>query len=674
MIKGFDTYITGYPLPEIAAYAFARTWYAPEMRRPGCVWTHTLLVDFSDLDAVSMVGGLCSLFRRPNGNWEWYNSPQAAIVTVSDEGGVPSLLLTPDEITRALFETIYGSPITPAVLAAETTATFEDTVLAMWEQQWPRLRRNFTFCTGALSPRSFGDRMFDLQVVPNSSLRSFSRAIDDPGVVTADKTARNTAPWLDMVVADLKCGVRGHLRRFLWRYSGDMAPHRSTVAPLVHLYRDIAQVSEGSIAFSTVVEHLAASFPDARVGRHLKAAICGDTRPSEIKLAAVPEEEMLLALATTRRYAAFDVRDLNLQGRARAWGRLNNGRIGEVVTTLLRSPMTPLAEGVLEGIVGGLTTGDALALVHEQPPLLPVLAAAIPALGESPDVWQSSIDQQRTLLDALLKSDVGAVEWGPVIGAALDAKADGIAEELIKHLGFDAVHAVLNWLDKEHSVHAITLDTLPQEWRRVLALHPALLLRWLATAPEVVEVNAYVTTLLDPHSAETHSGVSDSWWHAFVQAAPSIRNHALLVATMAFLLALAFDGVGASAPFLVAGSFSIVHTAASRGELPYDAWRSLRAYLPALDGWRDWDQCEKLRRALVWAFITYRWSPEFFLKALKDEQDEQVFRWTIDYCDDTRDGKAFLQALRAHVEDNPDHATRWQKSVLFKKRKRWWFE
>jgi hypothetical protein len=38
-------YITGYPLPQMNAYALARTWLAPEMPRPGCVWTHTLLIN-----------------------------------------------------------------------------------------------------------------------------------------------------------------------------------------------------------------------------------------------------------------------------------------------------------------------------------------------------------------------------------------------------------------------------------------------------------------------------------------------------------------------------------------------------------------------------------------------------------------------------------------------------
>ena len=35
--SGFESYLTGYPLQNSGQYCFARTWFAPEMPRPGCV-------------------------------------------------------------------------------------------------------------------------------------------------------------------------------------------------------------------------------------------------------------------------------------------------------------------------------------------------------------------------------------------------------------------------------------------------------------------------------------------------------------------------------------------------------------------------------------------------------------------------------------------------------------
>lgn len=66
MVSGFQSYLTGYPVPDTNWYAFAKTWYAPEKPRPGCVWTHTLLIETADLARIQNSGFLLKLFARPS--------------------------------------------------------------------------------------------------------------------------------------------------------------------------------------------------------------------------------------------------------------------------------------------------------------------------------------------------------------------------------------------------------------------------------------------------------------------------------------------------------------------------------------------------------------------------------------------------------------------------------
>ena len=42
--KSFVDYYTGYPLENGEKYVIAKTWYAYEMKRPGCVWTHSIVL------------------------------------------------------------------------------------------------------------------------------------------------------------------------------------------------------------------------------------------------------------------------------------------------------------------------------------------------------------------------------------------------------------------------------------------------------------------------------------------------------------------------------------------------------------------------------------------------------------------------------------------------------
>ena len=60
-------YITAYPLDESPFYIIAKTWYADEMRRPGCVWTHSLLIHKDDLTGAGSPGDPGN--RRRSGPW-----------------------------------------------------------------------------------------------------------------------------------------------------------------------------------------------------------------------------------------------------------------------------------------------------------------------------------------------------------------------------------------------------------------------------------------------------------------------------------------------------------------------------------------------------------------------------------------------------------------------------
>ena len=57
-----ESYWTGVPAPGISRYVLMRTWPAPEMSRPGCVWTHALLFEPSLLEEL---GDLAALRPTP---------------------------------------------------------------------------------------------------------------------------------------------------------------------------------------------------------------------------------------------------------------------------------------------------------------------------------------------------------------------------------------------------------------------------------------------------------------------------------------------------------------------------------------------------------------------------------------------------------------------------------
>ena len=59
-------YITIYPLKNSEYYVISKTWYANEMKRPGCVWTHSLLISFQNMRVhylpISLLFHHCQLY------------------------------------------------------------------------------------------------------------------------------------------------------------------------------------------------------------------------------------------------------------------------------------------------------------------------------------------------------------------------------------------------------------------------------------------------------------------------------------------------------------------------------------------------------------------------------------------------------------------------------------
>jgi len=140
-----DGYLTGYPLEKSGRYVLARTWAAPEMPRPGCVWTHSLIIENADLAKIKSAQALLDAFIRPTvtGAGSFYGTP----LTMSPQ-------LNPNGIKRTervefLLQALYSSPTQQVV--AEAGDPFEDerVATAIWMQhsvsarsrEWIDLRR-----------------------------------------------------------------------------------------------------------------------------------------------------------------------------------------------------------------------------------------------------------------------------------------------------------------------------------------------------------------------------------------------------------------------------------------------------------------------------------------------------------------------------------------------------
>lgn len=68
-----SSYIKAYILPKSHLYVVSKSWYAYEMSRPGCVWTHSLIIDLDDITIDFDFRSLLNYFSRPKDKMDSYD-------------------------------------------------------------------------------------------------------------------------------------------------------------------------------------------------------------------------------------------------------------------------------------------------------------------------------------------------------------------------------------------------------------------------------------------------------------------------------------------------------------------------------------------------------------------------------------------------------------------------
>ena len=221
-------YLTGYPLSDEGLYVLAKTWDAPEIARPGCIWTHSLLISFTELAEIGDPRGLLAFFRRPQkvGEYERYSVPVIAVMNDLD-----ACSAVEEELAKELIIRLYDSPNQKVLMKVGDQEGADATLLAVWGQQWPRLRRSFRFCSLTQDDRSTEHHNFDVQFLPSVRV-----ANNDDG--NEDVVEREV--WVSLCLSDL-VKPNKEFRRFLRRAGGDISGGRARFAELCRLFAERVQ-------------------------------------------------------------------------------------------------------------------------------------------------------------------------------------------------------------------------------------------------------------------------------------------------------------------------------------------------------------------------------------------------------------------------------------------------
>ena len=273
--RGFESYITGYPVPGEHVYAIARTWLATEGARPGSVWTHTLLLTPEQLSTVDLVN-VTKWFRRPTTTEKALGYCRPLKINPEDmhqgpRGVPPFPVAVYGARAEGMFEALYGSDSAALaiLLPAESSSEYEQLVLHAWSLQWGELRGRFSFCTGALSVRHVEGHPFDLQVVPRDRAATIQRYAAPGTYVLIDGSRRRSASgtWDDYLPSDHDDMRRA--RAFVWQFGPELTPERLSLGHLTQLRLQAERLSNRA-EWQALLEVLGGWYPQASSAPGLK--------------------------------------------------------------------------------------------------------------------------------------------------------------------------------------------------------------------------------------------------------------------------------------------------------------------------------------------------------------------------------------------------------------------
>lgn len=161
----FDGYLEGYPISS-DSYVLSRTWKASEMKRPGCVWTHSLVIDKKNLRQLNSLNCILKYLKRPD-SLEDTSSYKVKIRFDSVE-----VNLANHQISSIFLISSYAlNSEKQFIIPTRDRVESEKHVEELWQLLDGEQRYSLSFCCGYLASSQPPKDFFQLAFIPKSGKR-----------------------------------------------------------------------------------------------------------------------------------------------------------------------------------------------------------------------------------------------------------------------------------------------------------------------------------------------------------------------------------------------------------------------------------------------------------------------------------------------------------------------
>ncbi len=584
----FDGYLTGCFLPEEDCYALSKTWYAHEMSRPGCVWTHTLFLT-SEVALALRRADLEELFKRPNSGSKKkeYAKPLVLEMPMSNSRDrnikSNSAVMLFDLLTQHLEPIVITSPGN-----LEINWALEDLIL------WSGIDffKNISFCTGSLCNRMLNRVPLDLQIVPHGIAKSVF-TIGTEKVFYGDI---------------LKCEQSFHNKRH--HFGGEFSEIKKLCLTFGRQYYNrrywskferVFEIMHGNINFllDEIIVFLRKCLPSEIVAR-LTGMIYEKKFPpvDHYTLQKNTSLNVLLEYCTTADPLMQDWGGISkdvLEGSLVSLWRDRHEEMLGFLPRLFANSLNPFGESVLQYSVTLLDTDDLSALLQDSAELCPLLIRLNWRLAFCYNVWmQPKSIQTESLLELRPAVNEGTVQqskWIALLELIFQVSSYEFSKELNLIFGTTANQAYFDWFDRNH----VNEDAL-HRWVGICSYDQKYTLKRLSHTNSA-QLFQTVLSVLDSY-AECVIQESPQLWEDFFQRFCLDDTYGSVAETYAqFALPVILRSNAKFSPAFSQFVFLTVHRILAENKMDYSVWERLLPILPEMPWYQDWDKCKRLRIA-----------------------------------------------------------------------------
>lgn len=592
--SGFEEYFTGYPLQNEGLYSFSKTWYASEMKRPGCVWTHTLLINDEYLNCDLNLFSLLNYFLRPNGaNFQLDKYSKQIIIQQKND------IVLSQTISKAKLEVLTWSLMSserPIIIPTYSSKDYHAEIFTVIQSQLSLWGHFLTFCTGSLANRTIDKKTFDLQVVPQNIVKYISRNITNSLVLDSIKKDPEYPQWVTVLSSEMMAPSNYNFQQFVCYFNSDLLFNRKLLGKMTILYtKTEIYNNKGTLPayFNNVKKLFSDDIGDMIVYKTINGIFRQNNLQWFIYRSLSSTIEQLSTLDDFDFDLSQDIINVIKTSVGEMWDNEKN-TVKVIFDSLIASNINNIGELMITSIASKVSVNTLHSFTNMDLKACSVLVSSNNELALCNDLWKESRNFQLEILNCFNSSAMDDLTAKNIVNMIISTTDEVLYKQIYNKFGNSAVTTVLSWY-----YEASKKQKVDKEWLNIGGLNETECIKWIITIKQFDNYNMIydLVLVLNPYSKDVLQFGKKPWERLFSIVDLFKLESTTRLSLSLFLLPILILTDGKFSDKIASFIFITINEKLANQQLDFDSWAKIDKILPEVPWFKAWDKCKRMRMA-----------------------------------------------------------------------------